>query len=211
MPNVMKKYLLFLPLVAMVLMSCGQAKQGQSSENELENSQTEITTTDNPITDRSADTAIYRQIWHLLEVEHQKEEVNPLLGFDDEADYDEFKTDAGVQIDYWGTAQCYYHGFRCYPLENGAMKVYEYVAWVMGEKTEEDDPDFEPSFDFYCYVYKDGTLTAIDAEPEILEVVPEASLYKYRPAEFTENGIFFNDIYWSEFEWDGTKMIQKQK
>lgn len=195
--------MLFFALVAVALLSCGQSGRDAGEGSGAKASEGSVTVV-------SADTAVYKQIWYLLLEAHAKEETSPLLEYDEETEYEDNKIEGGVQIDYPGTEECYYHGFKCFPLENGTLKVYEYVAWVLGmEGAMDEDNDFEPSLSFYCYMYKDGTLAVTDPEPEVAEVIPEASLYKYRPIEFTETGIIFNDIYGTTFVWDGEKMVKQ--
>ena len=157
---------------------------------------------------------IYNQVWHALLQEHAKlGENNDLLDYGDEYEadgyYEEYNTNDGIDIAFPGTEQGYYHAFKCFPLENGTMKVYEYVAWVLGEEAAYEEPTFEPSFSFNSYHYDHGTLTPMALEPEIAECISEASLYRYSPATFTENGVLFNNGTQTKFVWDGEKMVKE--
>ena len=89
------------------------------------------------------------------------------------------------------------------------MKVYEYVAWVLGEEAAYEEPTFEPSFSFNSYHYDQGTLTPMPLEPEIAECIADVSLYRYSPATFTENGVLFNNGTQTKFVWDGEKMVKE--
>lgn len=158
---------------------------------------------------------IYNPIWHALIQEHEKQgDNNELMHYDEQADeyYEDYNTSDGINIALLGTEQCYYHAFKCFPLENSTIKVYEYVAWVLGEEGAQDEEStVEPSFSFYSYIYDldKGTLTPVTIEPEIAKCIPNASLYSYSPATFTENGVLFYNDTQTEFVWDGKKMVKE--
>ena len=155
---------------------------------------------------------IYNPIWHALIQEHEKQgEQNELMNYDEEADayYDDYSTPDGINIALPGTEQSYYHAFKCFPLEDGTMKVYEYVAWVLGEEGAQDEGStVEPSLSINSYLYDHGTLTPMPLEPEIAECVAKVSLYRYSPVWFTENGIMVDNNQ-TEFVWNGEKMVKK--
>lgn len=152
---------------------------------------------------------IYLPIWHALLEEHAKLGDN-LLDYGDAADgyYEDYNTNGGIDIAFPGTEHGYFHAFKCFPLKNGGMKVYEYVAWVLGEAAAYEEITFEPSFSFNCYLYDLGTLTPMPLEPELAECVADLSLYRYSPVWFTKNGIMVDERY-TEFVWNGEKMVKK--
>ena len=154
---------------------------------------------------------IYNPIWHALLQEHAKlGENNYVLDYGADADgyYEDYSTPDGIDIAFPGTEHGYYHAFKCFPLENGTQKVYEYVAWVVGEAQDEIST-FEPSFYFNSYLYDHGTLTPMPLEPEIAECIVNVSLYRYSPVWFTKNGIMIDDCR-TEFVWNGEKMVKNR-
>ncbi len=153
---------------------------------------------------------INKLIWNLLIKEHKKKGgKNPLLNYDDEADryYEENKTDAGVCIFDSGADEAYCHAFKCYPLADGSVKVYEYVANLLGYNASGED-EIPTSFHFYCFRYKDGKLTRLKNDPDIEKPLGNVRVYKSSPVKFTDdNGLEIED---EEFRWDGEKFIKKK-
>ncbi|MBR4265906.1 MAG: hypothetical protein IKQ46_07620 [Bacteroidales bacterium] len=161
-------------------------------------------------------TEVNKQIWHLLIKEHKREgDNNPLLNYDDREDseYEDNKTEDGVNIYNPGAESSYVHVFKSFPLIDGSVKVYEYVAWLKGNNPNEADDEATPtSFNFYSYVFdeiRNGTLMRVTLEPEIAAAVAKVeNIYTSSPAIFTENnGLKIdNDM----FIWNGKRFVKQE-
>ncbi len=139
-----------------------------------------------------------REIFNLIIQEHEKMgENNNLLHYGDMADeyYDNNKTDDGINIYNNGSQQVYVHIYKCFPLNDGGFKIYEYVAWEHGYRYDGECDTFDETRNLYCFIYKDGKLTPAALEPEI-----DTDLYS---SPFNETGL-------SGFVWNGERMVPQE-
>ena len=139
-----------------------------------------------------------REIFNLIIQEHEKMgENNNLLHYGDMADeyYDNNKTDDGINIYNNGSQQVYVHIYKCFPLNDGGFKIYEYVAWEHGYRYDGECDPFDETRNLYCFIYKDGKLTPAALEPEI-----DTDLYS---SPFNETGL-------SGFVWNGERMVPQE-
>ena len=110
-----------------------------------------------------------------------------------------------------GWCDAFHSYMHCYPLKSGGFKVYETTNWQPGI-----DTDTEGYTWISAYIYKDGVLTEVEAEPEL-----KAFTVKKDGVHLADvTGVYFYDRTMTvatgetddgkmkgvEFTWDGTTM-----